>query len=276
MLKYCMTLAAIVLCGAGGCGRSLQSASEPAVTFGLIADAQYSETPSGGDRPYAMSKPRLQECVAALNAMKPQPAFVIQLGDFINGGSDAQAEMTAMAEIYNTLQMPHYHTLGNHDFGGLRREQTLSILGMERAYYAFDREGWRFVVLDTEEEAVQGAAGPEQLAWLEATLAEADEKKMPVIVLGHKPMIALTNETLRLETKDVIAVFERHTCVRAYFCGHVHYSGHLRRNGIYYAAFEAMVDRADHEGAWYKVRLTPETIEVEGVGVPDCWMFETR
>jgi 3',5'-cyclic AMP phosphodiesterase CpdA len=239
-----------------------------------MADVQYAEKPASGERAYALAKPRLQECVAALNAMKPQPAFVIQLGDFIDGGSAAQAEMTAMAAIYNTLDMPRYHVLGNHDLAGLRREQTLSILGMERAYYAFDREGWRFVTLDTEENTIQGGLGEDQLMWLEATLAEADAKKMAVIVFGHKPMIAPATGKSESEAREVVAVFERHACVKAYFCGHVHTSGHLRRNGIYYASFEAMVDRADKEAVWYKVRLTPEAIEVEGVGVPDQWTLE--
>ena len=273
------------------------------VTFGLIADVQYAEKPSSGGRYYAMSKPRFQEFIAAMNSRSPKPEFVIQLGDLIDGEDNAESELAAITELYSQLKIPHRHVLGNHDFAGIPREKTMNTLVMKNAYYVFDCGGWRFVVLDTQDTAVQGGwpedspryeaarqmledlrqrsalnaqlynggVGAEQLAWLDTTLAKANHEKMPVVVFGHLPLVPAGQQHTLWNAEQVVAVLQRHEGVKVYFCGHIHHGEMIEQNGIYYVSFEAMVDQANQEGTWYNIRLSAKAIEIEGVGVPDKW-----
>lgn len=275
------------------------------MNFGLMADVQYAEKPTSGKRHYAAAKLRLEECVDAMNAQTPRPAFVIQMGDLIDGGEHAEEELKTASAIYNRLTMPRYHVLGNHDFAGLYRQETLKILGMERAYYTFDWGDLRFVVLDTQDVAIQGGwpenspsflnaiamlerlrrvgaanaqeynggVGREQMDWLNAVLDEADSQKKRVIVFGHLPLLPAGETHTLWNAEDIVAMFERHSCVKAYFCGHIHRGNTLQQNGIHYVSFEAMVDWADQTAVWYEIRLAPDVIEARGAGIQQHWIL---
>ena len=122
------------------------------IEFGIIADTQYAEKDNLGARNYREAILRLEECVVDFN--KREPAFVVQLGDIIDGGDNAADELERVAAVYNRLKAVKYHVLGNHDFWGVDRETVLSTLGMERAYYDFSIGRWRFVVVDTMDIAI--------------------------------------------------------------------------------------------------------------------------
>ncbi len=265
----------------------------------MLADVQYAEKSADGARHYALSKNRLGECVAAVNALRPRPAFVIQLGDMIDGGAAAREELTGATAVYDRFVVPRYHVLGNHDFVGLGREQAMAILHMDRAYYAFDLHGWRFVVLDTQDVAVQGgwdedskpyqagcqwlrrlsergaenaqpyngALGDRQLDWLTAVLDEADHETLPVIVFGHQPLVPAGDKHTLWNAEQVIAILQRSGCVKAYICGHRHRDGGIQQDGVHYVALEAMVERAEQTAVWYHVSLRSDVIEIKGFGI---------
>jgi 3',5'-cyclic AMP phosphodiesterase CpdA len=71
--------------------------------------------------------------------------FVIHAGDFTHDPVKCPDYM----KLYNDFRIPTYHTLGNHDTEGCTLAQTLDAYGMTNGYYHFDRNGFRFVVLDT-------------------------------------------------------------------------------------------------------------------------------
>jgi 3',5'-cyclic AMP phosphodiesterase CpdA len=276
---------------------------ERPMMFALLADVQYAAKPSEGGRHYAAAKERLAECIAVLNAQQPGPAFVMQLGDLIDGGPNAQDELATATAIYHQVRMPAYHVIGNHDFEGLRRETTMSLLKLQQAYYTFEVDRRRFVVLDTQDVAVQGgwaedsqpyrqavamlnalrqrgvenaqpyngAVGAEQMSWLEEVLTEADAEKMPVLMFGHLPLVPFGDKYTLWNAEQVVAMMERHACVKAYFCGHTHRGNWLRQNGINYVSLEAMVEHADQKAVWYTVRLGQGTMDVEAVGVAQHW-----
>lgn len=279
---------------ANGCTNSPQSSAQP-VRFGVVADIQYAEKPTAMGRYYADSREALAHCVADLSEKKP--AFVIQLGDMIDGGPNAGREMREIVGIYRQLPMAGYHTLGNHDFGGLDRASVLHTLGMEKSYYTFDAGVWRFVVLDTQDMAIQGgwdesseryltslammerlkAAGAEnaveynggigsdQQQWLAAVLKQADAEDKRVIVFGHLPLMPVGDRHTAWNAGAIVEALEAHPCVKAYFCGHQHGGGYSYANGIHYVTFEAMVDTAHEGGAWAVVTLSPDDIAIEGV-----------
>ena len=278
-----------------GCNNpSDKSATE--LRFGVVADVQYAEKPVAMGRYYAQSLPMLQRCVDDFNRTGPE--FVIQLGDIIDGGDNAAAEMQSVVDIYDTLTMPHYHVLGNHDFSGIDRDTTMGMLGLKQGWYAFDVKGWRFIVLDTQDRAIEGgwredseqykqsaamlkdaqaARKPnaqsynggfsdEQLQWLDAQLNDADTQNKSVILFGHLPLMPQGETHTAWNAEEVVAVIEKHDCVRAYFCGHRHGGGYTLHNNIHYLTFEAMVDAADAQGAWAGVQLLPDQIVIDGAG----------
>ncbi|MCI0499681.1 MAG: metallophosphoesterase [Planctomycetales bacterium] len=284
-----------VLVTAAGCGVN-PNRPAAALPFGVMADAQYAQKPPAMGRHYAESLAALQRCVNDFN--QSPPAFVIQLGDFIDGGPNAEKELRQAVAVYKTLPMPHYHLLGNHDFAGLDRDRTMRILGLEQAWYGFDAGDWRFVVLDTQDLAVEGgwdenseryrqsaqmlerlkAAGAPnakeynggfsdlQLAWLDVELADAEAQGRPVIVFGHLPLMPLDDAHIAWNAEQAVAILEKYDCVKAYFCGHRHGGGYTLHNGIHYVTIEAMVDAADAGGAWARVKLMPDEIIIEGAG----------
>ena len=117
----------------------------PEFVIGLVADVQYAHAPSSGTRHYRQSLSKLEECVHKLNGKAV--AFTIQLGDFIDRD---WASFDRVLAIYNRLQMPHYHVLGNHDFQVEKEDKrrVFKKLGLEQGYYDFTHRSWRVVVLD--------------------------------------------------------------------------------------------------------------------------------
>ena len=87
------------------------------VEFGIIADTQYAEKDNLGARNYRDSILRLEECVVDFN--NRELAFVIQLGDIIDGGDNAAEELERAVAVHNRLKAVKYHVLGNHDFWGV-------------------------------------------------------------------------------------------------------------------------------------------------------------
>ena len=74
--------------------------------------------------------------------------FIIQLGDFCRP-YDYNLDFLA---IWNSYPGKKYHVLGNHDTdGGFTREQVVKYWKAIGKYYAFDCNGYHFVVLDGNE-----------------------------------------------------------------------------------------------------------------------------
>jgi hypothetical protein len=83
-----------------------------------------------------------------------QPEFVINVGDMIEGYSDDKAELNAewaeMDGMLNKLDMPFFHTPGNHDIANdIAKEVWLERHGA--TYYSFVYKDVLFVVLDSED-----------------------------------------------------------------------------------------------------------------------------
>ncbi|MEM7385186.1 MAG: metallophosphoesterase [Verrucomicrobiota bacterium] len=114
--------------------------------------------------------------------------FIVQLGDFCIPKEENQGFL----DIWNEFSGPRYHVLGNHDTdGGYRREQTVGWWEMPDRYYAFDRGGVHFVVLDGNDRPENHAGGyprfmaADQLAWLRKDLAGT---RLPTVVFSHQSL----------------------------------------------------------------------------------------
>ena len=157
--------------------------------FGLIADIQYADIPDATN--FAGTETRMYrgtiECtrtaVAGWNALEPQPLFVGQLGDMIDGqnagkygagielGWDKEPQ-TAMAfervmHELNQCEMPLYHAIGNHElynFDWAELSEKLNVDGRHtvsregRFYFSFrPHPGWTVIMLNPYEVSIMQA-----------------------------------------------------------------------------------------------------------------------
>jgi len=272
-----------------------------AFSFGVITDVQYRDKDSKGTRHYRASPAKLEACVQDFNTR--DLAFVIHLGDFIDGDFESY---DVVAPIYNRLEAPHHHVLGNHDFSvdDEDKGKVMALLGLERAYYDFARGSWRFVVLDGNDLSLRnpekgekvetakavlaamkekglsnaypwnGGVGAEQKAWLEGVLAAATRAGERAVVFCHFP-VHPHNEHNLWNDGEIVAILERHACVAAYVCGHNHTGGYAQKAGIHYLNLQGMVETPDTT-SYAVVDVGGDSLTVHGIGREPSRVLELR
>jgi len=279
-------------CFSGKAGAQDDALSEPLFAFGALTDIQHCDCDAAGSRYYRASPAKAEACVKDFNSQ--DLAFVIQLGDFIDRDF---ASFANVLPIYNKLAVPHYHVLGNHDFAVEpdKKAAMLSKLGLAKRYYDFTHGGWRFVVLDGNDVSVygrpegspqymaaqatfgklkkagarnaqtwNGAVGKTQLAWLEATLADASREGQRAIVFCHLPVCPENEHNLwnDFEIMDLMAANE---CVAAYINGHNHAGNYAEKDGVHYLTLHGMVETPDTT-AYAVVEVYRDHLRVIGHG----------
>lgn len=177
---------------------------------------------------------RLQKILG--RAKREQVDFVIHCGDFCTPPDYPEA-----IEIYNGFEIPTYHVLGNHDFDKRPHDEVIAAFGMTNGYYYFDKNGFRFIVLDENYCRIDGVDVPyavgnyfkhgdcrdyisqEQIAWLEDTVMSSP---YPMILFSHG---SLQREDVNggavRNREDVQDIFRRaHSCgKRILMCINGHY-----------------------------------------------------
>lgn len=159
------------------------------------------------------------------------PAFVINVGDTIQGGSDERAEAD-WEKVRPTLeryrQYPLYLIPGNHDIWSERSRKLFEKYAGRRAPYSFDYQNAHFTVLDNSQTT---ALSDEQLALLELDLRRHRDRR-PKFVFMHKPYWLVA---LRMGSGD----FSLHEIARRHgvdyvVAGHTHNFARLARDGVTY------------------------------------------
>lgn len=163
--------------------------------------------------------------------------------------------MTNYELIYShpELMLDWFPTCGNHEYRG-NTQAVLDYSGvsarwnMPAKYYTkvLEDDGvtMRLVFIDTtplidkyrKDTEKYPDAGKEdmdkQLAWLDQTLAQANEDW--VIVLGHHPVYAYTDKSDKERAdmqKRLNPILLKHKNVAMYICGHIHNFQHIRKPG---------------------------------------------
>lgn len=130
-------------------------------------------------------------------AEEEKVSFMMQLGDFVHDiGRNGW-----LADVYRNGRIPAYGALGNHDTDSNTSDEMMKLYRMPAKYYYFDRDGYRFVVLDPnygmndgvlmrfEPGKVRsygyGILPEEQICWLEQTVKESP---YPCILLSHQSL----------------------------------------------------------------------------------------
>ncbi len=234
-------------------------------SFGVIADCQYCAVKGEGVRKYSLSKSKLEKCITHFNTMNLE--YVVHLGDFIDRNFKS---FDVVSPIYEQLNMPKYHVLGNHDFSvsDEKKKDVPKKMGLSSRYYDFEINGWRFVALDGNDisfhaystssekykEAAEyykqnkiespkwnGAIGAKQLSWLKTVLDKSASKGEKVVLYCHFPIYPENVHNL-WNADEIISLIESYSCVKAYINGHNHNGNYDVKEGIHYLTLKGMVD----------------------------------
>lgn len=272
-------------------------AQEPQFRFGVVADIQYADRAADGDRYFRQSLVKLQECVNDFN--DSDLAFTMEVGDIVDMYADSYPPVFA---IYNQLNMPHYGIIGNHEFlvsligGYFSRSFVLSELGLEKDYYSFVSNGWRFIALNSTDLSIystlddpakqsvaqsilddmieknlingigaNGAIGRVQKAWLIDNLRKAECLGQKVIVFGHLPFYPANNLYNQWNDTEMVSILGSYDCVVAYINGHDHRGGYAAKDGVHYLTLKGMVE-TQATNAYAIVEVYDDRLEVIGFG----------
>lgn len=159
--------------------------------------------------------------------------FVIHCGDMCHN----PPEVKDYIDYYNDFELPTYHTLGNHETDGCSYEDVLKTFRIEKGNYFFDRNGFRFIVVDTnyfyrksikgfvhfgkgvkQDGDAWGRIPDEQYEWIERTI---DESPFPCVTFSH---LSFERAVGNIRMRDIFAKANAKTPgkVRMSINGHYH------------------------------------------------------
>ena len=263
-----------------------EAAQPPLFAFGAIADCQYCDKDSKVRR-YNLSPGKLKKCVEHFNM--EDLSFVVHLGDFIDRDWKS---FDVVVPIYNQLEAPNYHVLGNHDFSVAddKKPEVPGRLGLESRYYSFERGKWRFIAVDGNDVSLyahpkgserylkskaqydsyekkpaswNGALGAEQMCWLREQFTAAKKAGQRVILFCHFPVYPKNGHNLWNDS-EVTALLSQHPNVAAWINGHNHRGNYGQKDGIHFLTLKGMVDTT--ETSYAIIEVHKDRLEIRGFG----------
>ena len=230
---------------------------------GIITDMHKTTKADSATRIYSTAMDKMKVFMDAMK--KEKPAFLIELGDFVDTlsqGTDPAANLQEIETLFTSFAGPTYHVLGNHDFDNLKREAFLSGItntGIEKGktYYSYDADGVHCIVLDadytpgnfrpydmnTPEDTfwtwVDTIVPPQELEWLKQDLQKTDK---PVLVFSHQTLDRVDEQDHNIKNASAVrAALEASGKVLAVISGHDHQGGYSNIKGIHYVVLNGNV-----------------------------------
>ena len=218
--------------------------------IGIITDTHYARGRRfEGTR---LSDLSLKKIRAIYQALPPVDAL-FNLGDLINAVENEAENERNICEaltLLNTLDVPCYHVLGNHDCEAATKNVFIKVEEWGGCY-AFELKGVRFIVLDANYTSRSESYDNAEWDWKDAWIPEAQQgwltgelaKSSPAVVLchqnlddrGHDPHLVGNAALIRtiLETSgNVLCVLQ----------GHYHKGCFTECGGIPYYTFRALCE----------------------------------
>lgn len=213
----------------------------------------------------------LQLALAELAALDPQPDLLVLGGDLTDsscgdgGPLDEYLQLKSILDAHLPPGLPTLPILGNHDHGDCalsprffaelpqwRRDGWPASQGCEDFFYSVERQGFRFVALDSRFSQAFSVA---QRALLENALRD----DTPTIVLCHRPFITCGNwvDEYRCTDAAVLDIINRAPNARACFSGHTHKAAARRMGGATHVIFPAVAYGIDDGNGWGCAVLSP-------------------
>ncbi len=180
------------------------------------------------------------------DAAKENPAFVLSVGDTIEGLKDeaADAEWRQVEQLLKPFQRyPLYLAPGNHDVWSLASERAFR-QHARGLHYSFDYGSAHFTILDNSRSEQFSA---EELAFLEADL-KAHAAQPVKFIVSHRPSwlanVALRNPNFPLH------LLARRYGVKYVLAGHVHQLLHFELEGVTYVSMASSGGHLRASGAY--------------------------
>lgn len=182
-------------------------------------------------------------------------AFIVQLGDLIEDGNDAEEDLAnyiSGIRAFAACNIPVLHLLGNHEQVSLNYEQLCRAAGLESLHYSREIEGYKQICLFSHSKAHTDIyVDEQQLRWLEQQLKDAEK---PCLIFIHHP---IDEQDLQgsfwfekypdycfvQHRKRIRELLEDSGKVLAVFNGHVHRNYFSTINGIHYFSLQSLVER---------------------------------
>ena len=184
----------------------------------------------------------LPKAIAAVNALDPQPDFIVFTGDLTHTTDDPAERRRRMAQFRDLISGLRTRNIrlmpGEHDAALDRGEAFKEFFGA--THYSFEHKGVHFIALDNVSDPT-GAIGPEQLEWLTADLAK-QPREARIVVLTHRPLFPLYPQW-DWATKDgeqAIAALMPHSNVTVFY-GHIHQEHHFKTAHIEHHAARSLI-----------------------------------
>lgn len=169
----------------------------------------------------------LAKAIAAVNALKVRPEFVIFTGDLTHLVEDdalRKQRLAAFQEAAGKLKVKKvYFMPGEHDASLDRGAIYQQFFGP--MHYAFDVNGVHFIVLDNVSDPA-AVIGAEQLDWLKADLAK-QKPNARIVVFAHRPLFDVYQQWdwNTLDGQGVIDALMPFANVTVFY-GHIHQEHH--------------------------------------------------
>jgi len=204
-----------------------------------------------------------EDAIADINQSRVELA--ITKGDIADMGRREQFEDAAA--LFSRFQVPHHAFLGNHDHYGRRESEEVdgyALLGQPPAPRSLELGGWCLVLLDTVEPGQHHGIFPdERLRWLEGTLAQTRERRVPTLLLmHHQPVPPQFSQRfpnrigMRPEhSLRLLDLIGQHPQVRGVLIGHTHRNRVRRYPQSGATPFVEVNCTKDYPGGWAHYRL---------------------
>jgi 3',5'-cyclic AMP phosphodiesterase CpdA len=184
----------------------------------------------------------LPRAVAAVNALRDPPDFIVFTGDLTHTTDDPNERRRRMREfkaIVADLKVRDVHFMpGEHDAaidGGAAFQELFG-----PTHYTFDHEGVHFIVLDNVSDPT-AQVGEEQRAWLAGDLAKVG-RQAPIVVFTHRPLFDLAPawDWATRDGADVVTLLQGHEHVTVFY-GHIHQEHHFMTGAIAHHAATSLI-----------------------------------
>lgn len=227
-------------------------------------------------------------CLDHVMAQKDRPELILTGGDLVMDTFEQEEPRTRLLwdmfvkRCRDHTSIPIEHCLGNHDIWGWNQRKSkttgaearwgkawaLDALGLPAPYRAFDRAGWRFIVLDSVRplhgDGYTAHLDDEQFEWLGAELKATHAASKPALIVSHVPIFSVSalDDASRVRETDwsfpaalmhadaakIMALLRAHPCVRLCLSGHIHRIDRTDYDGVTFICDGAVC------GAWWRGR----------------------
>lgn len=242
----------------------------------LITDIHHGPSEHGKQGDQALSL--LEDFVTASNLYKPD--LVIDMGDRISD-IDKEGDFALEQEvisIFNKLDAPHVHLLGNHDLEHLSREDNEAALGLSVASQSIDLKNHHLIFWQPNARFPEFVATAEQLNWLKDDLASTT---LPSLIFTHAPFSdgamhshyyfqnAPKSHAGYQNSQAIRQLINNNANVTACLSGHVHWNSLNTINGTHYLTLQSLTESFTTQGqaaqSWAWLELSDKLhLKVEG------------